>query len=1187
MLPPLRQVLESECSRFNFRTSCFYLATLLLSAAGIAVPNTGAEPALLTLRSIQTGAAPKEQAEVRTLETGKPIERKLTGGEVHRYQLTLAAGQYARVVVDQRRINVAVAAFDPGGKKILDSDMSRMGEAEMVSLVAEAPSIYTLEVRSPEKTTPPGSYEISIKELRIATEQDRSRIAAERILAEGVLLDRQATAESWRKAIEKYQESIQNWQAAKDLAWEASAVYLIANVYINLSERQKAFEFANRALSIAQAASSRTEPEARREGIKMEANALDILGRAENELGDRKKALELFTRALELRRAIADRGGEAHTLNNMMMAYRAMGDYGKALDFSLQTRAILVELGDRRREAAVLNNACVLQEDIGDYKKALDYCDQALSMRRELNDSWGEATTLNNLSNIYSDIGAYQKSLDLYFKALAIYEQMDIAQGKGITLSNIGSLYDTLGEYQKAIDAYGKALAIFRASGDKYREANVLNNLAVTYANQQDFAKSLELNLQVLPLRRTTNNRGGEAITLNNIGGCYRNLGEKQKAIEYFNQSIALHRTNGNPRQLASALRNIGDLHRELGEHQKALDYFSEALKITRAIGDRNNEAGILSLVARLELDRGNLAEAKTRIEEALADVESLRISVKSQQLRASFLASVRKYYEFDIDVLMRLHTQHPSEGFDAAALEASEKSRARSLLELLAEARAEIRQDVDPSLLERERQLREAIADKAERQIRILSGKHTEEEAALAAKEIDAFTNEYEQIQTRIRQASPRYSALTQPQPLDLKAVQERVLDDETLLLEYALGEKRSFLWAVTRSSINGFELPARREVESAVRHLYDLLTERDRAVKNETPQQRRLRLARSDAEYPSAAAALSNILLSPVASRLGTKRLLIVGEGLLQYVPFAALPDPTSEGNLNINKGNDQPLPRASRPLVLDHEIVNLPSASVLAVLRRENEGRPTAPKTLAVFADPVFQNDDPRIAGAAKNRLTEAQRESSYDDANRSATESGLEGFIRLRFSRQEAEEIARLAPQEKRFEALDFVASRQTASRPDLGQYRIVHFATHGLINNQHPELSGIVLSLVNEKGQPENGFLRLYDIFNLKLGADLVVLSACQTALGKEIKGEGLVGLTRGFMYAGAPRVVASLWQVEDRASAELMKRFYQGVLGQGLRPAAALRAAQVSMQNDNRWRAPHYWAAFTLQGEWK
>ena len=152
---------------------------------------------------------------------------------------------------------------------------------------------------------------------------------------------------------------------------------------------------------------------------------------------------------------------------------------------------------------------------------------------------------------------------------------------------------------------------------------------------------------------------------------------------------------------------------------------------------------------------------------------------------------------------------------------------------------------------------------------------------------------------------------------------------------------------------------------------------------------------------------------------------------------------------------------------------------------------------------------------------------------------------------------------------------------------LADYRIVHFATHGLINNQHPDLSGIVLSLVDEQGRTQNGFLRLYDIYNLKLNADLVVLSACQTALGKEIKGEGLVGLTRGFMYAGAPRVVASLWRIDDRATAEIMKRFYTGMLKDGLRPAAALRAAQISMLNDKRWQSPHFWAAFTLQGEWQ
>src|SRR5262249_55574747 len=200
-------------------------------------------------------------------------------------------------------------------------------------------------------------------------------------------------------------------------------------------------------------------------------------------------------------------------------------------------------------------------------------------------------------------------------------------------------------------------------------------------------------------------------------------------------------------------------------------------------------------------------------------------------------------------------------------------------------------------------------------------------------------------------------------------------------------------------------------------------------------------------------------------------------------------------------------------------------------------------------------------------------------------RSARESGVMSFDRLGFSRREAAEIAALTREEERLKALDFEASRATALSEQLGQYRIAHFATHGILNSQHPELSGLVLSLVDKQGQPQDGFLPAHEVYNLKLNADLVVLSGCQTALGKHVRGEGLVGLTRGFMYAGAPRVVASLWRVSDKATADLMKQFYKGMLTDGLRPAAALRAAQVTMWKEKR--APYFWAAFALQGEWR
>jgi CHAT domain-containing protein len=291
-----------------------------------------------------------------------------------------------------------------------------------------------------------------------------------------------------------------------------------------------------------------------------------------------------------------------------------------------------------------------------------------------------------------------------------------------------------------------------------------------------------------------------------------------------------------------------------------------------------------------------------------------------------------------------------------------------------------------------------------------------------------------------------------------------------------------------------------------------------------------------------------------------------------VLQYIPFAALPEPGGT---------------TASPLIVAHEIVNLPSASVLALLRHDLEDRKPAHKTVAVLADPVFSPTDPRLLAVNNAHPSSTPEVSLVAEVQRSASESGLADLMRLRFSRQEADDIARLAGRNPNLKAVDFAANRDTALDGQLSDYRIVHFATHGLINNEHPDLSGIVLSLVDKQGRPQNGFLRLYDIYNLKLDADLVVLSACQTALGKQIKGEGLVGLTRGFMYAGAPRVVASYWRIDDRATADMMKRFYQSMLKDGLRPAAALRAAQVSMLQDPRWQAPHYWAAFTLQGEWK
>jgi CHAT domain-containing protein len=417
--------------------------------------------------------------------------------------------------------------------------------------------------------------------------------------------------------------------------------------------------------------------------------------------------------------------------------------------------------------------------------------------------------------------------------------------------------------------------------------------------------------------------------------------------------------------------------------------------------------------------------------------------------------------------------------------------------------------------------------------------------------------------------------------------------LDPDTLLLEYSLGDDASYLFVVSQTSITSHRLPKRAEIEAAARHVRELLTA-PQPQPGDTKGKYQARIKEAREGYWPQAAVLSRMLLGPVASQLGRKRLAIVADGALQYIPFAALPAPFSGIDEGRNSGAEP------QPLFVDHEIVSLPSASTLATLRRETAGRKPADKSLAVLADPVFTDDDLRVRRNVGKVV--AKEKTGSDDSDeidiasqpivRSGRETGVIGvegaFGRLLSTRREAAAISALVPERERMEALDFEASRKTALRPELGEYRIVHFATHGMLNNIHPELSGIVLSLVDKEGRTQDGFLRLQDIFNLKLSAELVVLSACQTGLGKEIKGEGLIGLTRGFMYAGAPRVVASLWKVDDRATSELMKRFYQGLLGpEALRPAGALRQAQLSIWKQKQWREPYYWAAFVLQGEWK
>ncbi|MBK9315802.1 MAG: CHAT domain-containing protein [Acidobacteria bacterium] len=807
-------------------------------------------------------------------------------------------------------------------------------------------------------------------------------------------------------------------------------------------------------------------------------------------------------------------------------------------------------------------------------REAISQFERALGIWRTLGESYEEAVALYGLGLSHREIGENKTAANHFKRALTIMRLLGDRYGEAINQTGLAWSYLYLGATDKALDNFSQSLRLRYAVNDRSGEALTLYGIGWAHANKGDPEKALDYFLQSLQLRRELGDRRAEAVTLVGISQIYGQLQRQHEALPHLRRALTIVRELDDRYFEADTFDKLGWTSLALDEVSTANDYFQQALPLRRMVGDRIGEATVLFGLARIEYRQGRLLSARERIEASLALIESSRTEAAIPQFRTTFFASVVHYYQFAIKILMRLHEQEPSSGYAAMALRMNERMRARSLLDLLAEARAELRSDAPAHLLERDHALRREINLIADRRIR---GRAT----AADSVKLDALMNQYEEIQARIRDANPRYAALTQPVTLNLADLQQHLLDDNTLLLEYSLGEECSYLWAVTSTSLDSYVLPGRDEIEPAVHRLLSLIGEgKRRAIQQPVKHDQAIQ------SFNEAAASLSQMLLGPVAAQLKNKRLVIIADGALQYAPFAALPAPT--GTVHTT-GNDPEVITSYRQLVADHEIVSLPSASVLASLRRQRDDASTAPKTIAVFADPVFEITDPRvnITDSRKIRLINVGRASRIDTVTTDA-DSAPPRLLRLPFTRRAASAVIPLVAPDQRLLALDFAANRATATSAELAQYRIIHFATHSLFNREHPELSGIALSLVDKQGRPQNGFLRLHEIYNLKLGADLVVLSACQTGLGKEVKGEGLIGLTRGFMYAGAPSVVATLWKVDDKATAELMKHFYQALLGeQRMRPAAALRAAQIALWSQKRWRDPAYWAAFTLHGEWQ
>jgi CHAT domain-containing protein/tetratricopeptide (TPR) repeat protein len=1111
------------------------------------------------------------------LEPGRPIEGNLKGGGTESYGLQAAAGQYFRVTIRPNGAPLNVRLLAPSGTEI-STLINPAGELRdlPISNIATEPGIYRLTFAFTDADAPARTYGVTLIEIRAPVPDDAPRMAAERAFQTGKRLQAQGSKEQLQKAIEAFESALPSWHSISDQVQEGRTFDAIGDTYWSLGQPAKAKENFTQALTLAKASMDRTgeasalcnlgvtaifaEPKraaalleeslalSRDSDHNLQAETLSNLGALYFRMGDPGKSLDYGSRALELKRETGDRKGEMLILTNLAAVHSALGNQRQALDALRDTLAIRRQWHDQRGEAQTLFTMAGAFLQLGEPDQALGLFEQVLPLRRAVGDRIGEAQALQNMGAAQMSLSLLQEALTTFQSGLPLSHELNDRHLEESFLTNIARAYLQLGEYQRSLDYSTRALRIQREIADKRGEAMALSNLGSVYSDMGNSQRALDFYEQALPLLRNAGDRGGEADILGVAGLTLAKHGQEKAALAYVESELDLARKVEDRRREAVALINDGTVHLALGEREKAAESLDQGLALLVTIGDRIQQSRALYQLARLEKDRGKWLSARERLEEALRIDEQIRGEVVAQELRSSYFATVADQYELLIDVLMHLHQTDPQKKFDVQAFATSERARARSLLDLLGEARAGLRQGVDAALAGRERVLTAQLRAKTERQIQMLSAKKADPRLAGIEADIRRLEIEHQELEAKTLASNPRYAAFARPQPLALDEIQGKFLDPGTLLLEYSTGADRSFVWAVTPSSFRTFELPRRSYLEGLARRVTEGVASTDvEAVRRASDGLKQL----------------SHALLDPVAGLLGTRRLVFVTQGALQYVPFAALPSPGTP----------------DEPLIVGHAVVTLPSASSIAFARGELEKRSRAPKVLAVLADPVYSADDPRVLN----------RPSSNSTAKADAPASGFDrpGFERLLSTHKEGLDILGLVRAPDRLAALDFDASLATAASGVLNEYRFIHIASHGILNSLHPELSGLVLSLVDRTGRPQNGFLQTTDVYNLKLNADLVVLSACETALGKEERGEGLVGLTRAFMYAGVPRVVASLWTVPDVSTAELMSRFYKGVLVNGLRPSEALRRAQVSIWREQRWARPYYWAGFTLQGEWR
>jgi CHAT domain-containing protein len=1049
--------------------------------------------------------------------------------------------QAAFLIIDQDEPSLRLGVLDEKGSEIRSVAAGFSGPL-MISASPASHGAVRVVVTAPGAQTP-AALSIFVEASR-PTDADLAALhEAEAIFEQAQFLRRQPEASSVQHAIALLHRAGERWRDGHSQLGQAVALGAEANAWFQLSR----YADALRAYAAAQQIVAR--------GSWLSAALLNSEANVDLDLWRRKRAREAADGALHISRGFHDERGEADAMANLAIGkWLVSGDPSDAAGIQ-EALDVARMRGNRLAAGRLLRVLGWLERDLGHRREAIDLLEESTRLFQQsgmtldaLRDMADIASVERMRGDAYSAIGTHSKLAELFHQAGSGFHEASARTNLGLDYIALNRARDGLRYLQEGRTLYTKTGNVWAAqapTGSACETEVLLRWYISAQADCQEakrlaveFHSTVHIALAEFRLGELAEARGNLAVA----AAKYRSAAELSSSVGFSRRALVN--------------LTLGLVQYRLAGPAAAMDLFQKALTLSEKAED---PAGIIEAkyqIARVYAATGRLEEAQRQLEEATGLSEAAREKIRSDRLRTSYFASVRKCYDLYVDVLMRRHAASPNAGLDREALEKSEAGRARTLFDAL-HLRTALpgRRIAQSAELTR---LRAALNERYEVRLNLIIGGHKQRDLEANAGEIRRLNAEYEQaLALAAADEQPGRAALVPIPPADLVRV-----SSDTIVLEYHLGEERSYLWRIERGQIASFRLPGRKTIGDAVEKWRDLTSGRQRRPGESFPAYR-ARIEASDRELPAQAAKLSCMLLPGLPFEKET-RLTVVADGSLQSLPFAALPS----GGCRAPGGP---------PLIALHEIANASSLRILsASVGREHAV--SGEKDVAVLADPVFSAHDSRLSGISKAPAspdTAVSLKLALRDVGFSSE------LPRLYGTREEADAIFALSPGSV-LRKVDFSANLQTALSAELSNYRIWHFATHGLLDQSSPDLSGLVFSLVDEKGRAVPGFLKIQDIFDLSIDPDLVVLSACSSGLGEQVAGEGAVGLSYAFLHAGAKQVVSTLWNVDDDASSELMKEFYRGLLKDRLPVAGALRKAQVALLSRNFKSQPFYWAGLLL-----